>query len=256
MLKLLISSAVLTATTFAKEATVELLSAKDYVILAKTGISTVPDSVITGDIAVSPIAAAAMTGFDFSRDSEGQFSTSAQLVGKAYAADYFPPTPTKLTTAVSAMEAAYTDAAGRLCPDAARLDLGGGTLGGAFGGAENKLTPGVYRFGTDVSIALTIYIEGSGMNVGEGDTDIFVIQIAGNLIQAANTQVILTNGALPQNIFWQVAGHVQVDAGAHLEGNVLVKTDILFKTGASLAGRVLSQTACNLQMATITQPAN
>jgi hypothetical protein len=44
-----------------KELKVELLSAEDYVILAKSGISTVPDSVITGDIAVSPIAAEAMT---------------------------------------------------------------------------------------------------------------------------------------------------------------------------------------------------
>jgi hypothetical protein len=196
-----------------------------------------------------------MTGFDFSMDAGGEFATSAQLVGKAFAADYAAPVPTLLTTAVSAMEAAYTDAAGRLCPDAARLNLGGGTLGGAFGGAEFKLTPGVYRFGTDVSIALTIYFEGSGMNVGEGDTDIFIIQIAGNLIQAANTQVILTNGALPQNIFWQIAGAASIDAGAHLQGNLLVKTDILFKTGSSLDGRVLAQTACNLQMATITQPA-
>jgi hypothetical protein len=38
---------------------VQLETAADYAILAKTGISTVPNSVITGDIAVSPIAAAA-----------------------------------------------------------------------------------------------------------------------------------------------------------------------------------------------------
>ena len=49
------------AVTSGKELKVELLSAEDYVILAKSGISTVPDSVITGDIAVSPIAAEAMT---------------------------------------------------------------------------------------------------------------------------------------------------------------------------------------------------
>eukprot|EP00571_Detonula_confervacea_P013713 CAMPEP_0172297048 /NCGR_PEP_ID=MMETSP1058-20130122/222_1 /TAXON_ID=83371 /ORGANISM="Detonula confervacea, Strain CCMP 353" /LENGTH=71 /DNA_ID=CAMNT_0013006153 /DNA_START=72 /DNA_END=285 /DNA_ORIENTATION=- len=32
-------------------------TAGNYTILTKSGISTVPDSVITGDIAVSPIAA-------------------------------------------------------------------------------------------------------------------------------------------------------------------------------------------------------
>jgi hypothetical protein len=256
MLKLLISSVVLTATAFAKEATVELLSASNYVILAKTGISTVPDSVITGDIAVSPIAAAAMTGFSLTADATNEFSTSAQLTGKAFAANYHPPSPTLLTTAVSAMEAAYTDAAGRVNPNAARLNLGGGVLGGVFGGATDKLTPGVYTFGSDVTIAETIYFEGSGLGVDEGETDVFIIQITGNLEQVRETQVILTNGALPSNIFWQVAGQVIVGESAHLQGNVLVKTDALFKTGSSLDGRVLTQTACNLQMATITQPAN
>jgi hypothetical protein len=33
----------------------------------------------------------------------------------------------------------------------------------------------------------------------------------------------------------------------------LVKTDVVFVTGSSLNGRVLAQTACNLQMATITE---
>jgi hypothetical protein len=37
-----------------------------------------------------------------------------------------------------------------------------------------------------------------------------------------------------------------------MEGVLLVKTDVLFVTGSSLNGRVLAQTAVNLQMATIT----
>jgi hypothetical protein len=59
------------------------------VILTKTGVSTVPDSVITGDIGVSPIAATAMTGFGLIMDSGGEFSTSSQLhgTGKAFPSD-------------------------------------------------------------------------------------------------------------------------------------------------------------------------
>jgi hypothetical protein len=64
----------------------------------------------------------------------------------------------------------------------------------------------------------------------------------------------LTNGALAKNIFWQVAGYVNVGEGAHMEGILLVKTAVTFVTGSSLNGRVLAQTACVLQMATITQP--
>jgi hypothetical protein len=56
-----------------------------------------------------------------------------------------------------------------------------------------------------------------------------------------------------EKIFWQVAGNVAVGAGAHLEGILLVMAEVLFLTGSSLNGRVLAQTACNLQMAMITE---
>eukprot|EP00242_Pyramimonas_sp_CCMP2087_P013755 CAMPEP_0198202432 /NCGR_PEP_ID=MMETSP1445-20131203/5610_1 /TAXON_ID=36898 /ORGANISM="Pyramimonas sp., Strain CCMP2087" /LENGTH=266 /DNA_ID=CAMNT_0043873359 /DNA_START=151 /DNA_END=951 /DNA_ORIENTATION=- len=238
----------------AKRPKVELLSAGNYVILTKSGISTVPTSAITGNIAVSPIAGEAMTGFSTTLDAGGQFSTSSQLTGQAFAANYAIPTPASLTTAVSAMEAAYTNAAGRLNSDAARTNMNSGTLGGNFGGAAAPLTPGVYTFGSGVHIADTIYFQGTGPGQGQGDTDVFIIQSTGVLSQAANTRVELTGGALAKNIFWQIAGNVAVGAGAHLKGILLVKTDVLFTTGSSLNGRVLAQTACNLQMATITEP--
>jgi hypothetical protein len=230
------------------ESKVDLGTAENYAILTKTGISTVPDSVITGNIAVSPISADAMTGFNLIMDG-GTHSTSSQVVGggQAYAANYDEPTPTILTTAVSDMETAYTNAKGRPNPDAARINYGDGLLGGDFGGATTKLTPGVYTFGSDVLIQGEIFFEGSG-------TDVFIIQMTGNLVQAANINVILTGGALAENIFWQVAGYVEVGAGAHMEGILLVKTAVTFITGSSLNGRVLAQTACNLQVATITQP--
>jgi hypothetical protein len=231
----------------AAEPTVELGFAEDYAILTKAGISTVPTSVITGDIAVSPIAATAITGFSLIANPVGKYTTSAQLTGKVYAATYIEPTPALLTTAVSNMEAAYTDAAGRVNPDAARINLGGGTLGGVYGGAGHPLTPGVYTFGTSVIIGADIVFDGSA-------TDIFIIQMTGDLMQAAGIQATLTNGALAKNIFWQVAGEVVVGPGAHLEGVLLVQTSVLFQTGSSLNGRVLGQTRCDLQEAIITQP--
>jgi hypothetical protein len=53
----------------------------------------------------------------------------------------------------------------------------------------------------------------------------------------------------------QVSGNAVVGAGAHMEGILLVKTDVMFVTGSSLRGHILKQTACNLQMATITNAA-
>jgi hypothetical protein len=250
----LVLAAACNTATSAKEAKVELLTAGNYVILAKSGISTAPTSAITGDIAVSPIAATALTGFSLDADAGGEFSRSSQLVGKAFAANYAAPIPTHLTTAVGAMESAYADAMGRPNNDTARLNLGVGTLGGDFGGPTAKLTPGVYTFGSDVTIESNIYFHATGEGEGGTATDVFIIQMTGDLVQVANTQVILSGGALAKNIFWQVEGHVEVGAGAHMEGVILANTAVLFKTGSSLNGRALTQTACNLQVATITGP--
>jgi hypothetical protein len=142
------------------------------------------------------------------------------------------------------MEAAYTDAAGRPNADTARINPYAGEIGG------EELTAGVYTFGTDITISDT---ETPATFKGSA-TDIFIIQTTGSIVQAANTNVVLADGALAKNIFWQVAGEVNVGAGAHLEGILLVKTAVTFVTGSSLNGRVLSQTACNVQMATITEP--
>ena len=106
------------------------------------------------------------------------------------------------------------------------------------------MTPGVYTFTTGVNISTDVTFQG-------GADDIFIIQTTGVLMLAANMNVIL-DGAQAKNIFWQVAGNVKVRAGATMKGILLVKTDVTFITGSTLNGRVLAQTACVLQMATIT----
>jgi hypothetical protein len=247
-----VTSALVSDTTTPEE--VGLGKAKDYVILAKAGISTVPASVITGDIAVSPIAATALTGFSLTADSTNVFSTSAQLGGnKAFAADYAVPTPAYLTTAVSNMEEAYTNAAGRDIVDAAKTNYGffdgsATVIGGAFGGAGDHLPAGVYTFDTDLNIGGDIHFTGS-------DSDIFIIRVAGNLEQVGGAQVQLVGGAKAKNIFWQVAGYVKLGPSAHMEGIVLAATYVLFETGASIDGRIFAQTYVALQVATVTNPA-
>jgi len=91
---------------------------------------------------------------------------------------------------------------------------------------------------------------------GKGDTSaVFIIQVAGNILIDANLMVKLRKGASAKNIFWQVSGNVKVMSEAHMEGNILCKTDVTFITGSSLNGRILAQTAAVLQKATITKPA-
>lgn len=219
---------------------VDLGLAGNYAILAKSGISTVPSSVVTGDMGVSPIDSTAVTGFSLVLDSTGTFSTSSQVVGKVYAPDYMDPTPSNLTTAVSNMEAAFTDAAGRTIPDFA--ELGTGDIGGM------TLAPGLYKWSTGVSIPTSVTLNG-------GANDVWIFQIAQGITQASATQVILTGGALAKNIFWQAAGVVSLGTTAHMEGIVLSQTSITLATGATVNGRLLAQTAVTLDSSTVTQPA-
>jgi hypothetical protein len=221
-------------------ALVGLGTAGNYAALAKTAISTVPSSVVTGDIAVSPAAATFLTGFSLAADATNVFSTSPQVVGKAFAADYAVPTPSNLTTAVSNMEAAYTDAAGRPTPDF--LELGTGNIGG------KTLVPGLYKWTSTVTIPADVVLTG-------GANDVWIFQTSGDLTMDAAKHVTLSGGAQAKNIFWQVAGKATFGAGSHFEGVVLAKTDVTLVTGATMNGRALSQTQVVLEKATLSQPA-
>ena len=221
-------------------AAVPLGTAGTYTILAKTGVSTVPPSSVTGNVGVSPAAATYLTGFSLVADPTNVFATSPQIVGKSYAANYAVPTPSNLTTAVSNMESAYTNAAGRPTPNF--LNLGTGNIGG------KTLVPGLYKWAGTVTMPADVTLSG-------GPTDVWILQVAGDLSMSASKRITLSGGAQAKNVFWQVAGRTTIGAGAHFEGVLLCKTDVTLQTGATMNGRVLSQTQVALQQATVTQPA-
>ena len=213
---------------------VNLGSARSFAILSKSGITDVYRSAIVGDVGTSPITGAAL------------LLTCGEVSGAIYTVDAAGPLPcavtdaTFLTSAVGDMGFAYDDAAGRLSPNF--TELGAGEIGGL------TLAPGLYKWGTPVSIATDVTLAG-------GPNDVWIFQIAGTLTQASGKKVILTGGAQAKNIFWQVADVVAIGTTAHFEGVVLAKTMIAVKTGASVNGRLLAQTAVTLQMNAVTQPA-
>jgi hypothetical protein len=89
------------------------------------------------------------------------------------------------------MQIAYADAAGRKNPRA--IELGGGNIGGKV------LLPGLYKWSSNVIIPANVTLSGS-------ENAVWIFQIAGNLNIWSGKKVILSGGALPKNIFWQVAG--------------------------------------------------
>ncbi len=226
-----------TGGTIATLSAVDLGTSAKYVILAKTAITNISTSVITGDIGLSPAATSYITGLALT-DATG-YATSAQITGKAYAADMADPTPMALTTAVENMITAYNDAAGRPSPDF--LELATGNIGG------KTLSPGLYKWTNTVTIPTALTISGSA-------DDIWIFQIAGDLNMSSAVIVTLEGGAQAKNIIWQVAGEATFGTTSHFEGVVLSMTGITLQTGATMNGRALAQTAVILDASTVSQP--
>ena len=217
------------------DAPVFLGTAANYAAFAYAGVTNSGPSSVTGDLGVSPAASTSITGFALVLDGSGQFSTSSQVVGKVYAPDYAVPTPAKVAQGQADVLTAYNDAAGRT---PGTTNLNGGILGG------QTLTPGVYKWTTGVTIDGPLTFNGAG---------IYILQVAGTLELAVDTDIVLEAGALPQNIFWAVAGAVTLHAGSDFSGELLAATSIAVQAGASVTGRLLSQTGVTLIQDTIVQ---
>jgi uncharacterized protein YjdB len=225
----------LTVTPALGPAAVILGGAGNFAILAKTGVTNVPTSAVTGNIGSSPISGA-FIGI-----------TCSEVNGIIYAVDAAGPAcavadPVLLTAAVSDLETAYTDAAGRPAGVGPFLNVGAGTV------ANQTLVAGTYTWGTNVTIPTNLTLVG-------GPNDVWIFQVTGKLNISPNMRVILSGGAQAKNIFWQVTGAVTLDTNSHFEGTILAQTNIAMLTGASLNGRTLSQTATTLQQNTVVKPA-
>ena len=220
--------------------TIDLGVAGNFAILSASGITDVYPSAITGDVGTSPITGAAL------------LLACDEVTGNIYTVDAAGPackttSSSMLTTAIGDMGAAYDQAAGVNNPD--YLDLGAGLIGGM------TLSPGVYKWTSSVLIASDIYLQGTvaGSLLG---TDRWLFQVDGNLDQSSAVQVHLSVGAVPEKIVWQVAGTATLGTTSHSEGVFLGKTGIDLRTGSSVNGRLLAQTAVTLQMNTVVEPAN
>jgi hypothetical protein len=205
-----------------------------FAILTKAGITDVPASSITGDVGTSPITGAA------------DLLTCTEVKGTVYSVNAAGPDPCSvkdpsiLTTAILNMETAYNEAAGRKDPDFSELkrgDIGGLTL-----------KPGLYKWSSNVLIASDITLSG-------GPNDVWIFQISDNLTLDNAVAIRRSGGAQIKNIVWQVAGLATLGTTSHFEGVLLSKTLIALKTGATVNGRLLSQTAVTLEKNKITTPA-
>jgi hypothetical protein len=191
---------------------VALGSAANFAVLAGSGITvagTAGSTRITGDIGTAPTATIA--GFE-----------NVLLAGVNHAGD------ATTLAAQTDLATAYADAAGRTGATtfAAIHDLAplAATLG-----------PGVYNDPT--SFAITGILT---LNAGGNADAVWIFQAGSTLITATNSQVVLTNGARAENVFWQVGSSATLGTSSLFAGSILAHDSITLETGASVDGRLLA----------------
>jgi len=201
---------------------VNLGSTAGFAILAGAAITTTGGGIINGDVGASPISGSAIG------------IPAAQVNGTIYTVDASGPAgsvmdPDLLNTAMGDLTIAFNDAAGRSpTPTGPFLDPGAGNMGGL------TLVPGLYKFTSSA------FITGSDLTLAGGPDDVWIFQIASELIVGSAIHVVLSGGARARNIFWQVGTSATIGTFAVFKGTILADQAITMNTSSTMDGRALA----------------
>lgn len=103
-----------------------------------------------------------------------------------------------------------------------------------FGG-QLVLTPNTYVLNGATTLTDTIFLN------AQGNADaVFIIKIYGALNAITNSQVVLINEALPQNVYWVVNGAVDITDYSVFNGTIISQGALSLYTGVIINGRALT----------------
>lgn len=196
---------------------VDLGAAATYSVLAATRVTNVGFTTMSGDLGVSP--ATSVIGFP-----PGTFG------GALHAGD------PAAATAQQRLLAALDEASSRAPHTEIAGDLGG-----------KVFHAGVHHQSAALALTGTVTLDGEG---DPGAVFIFLGDAA--LDTAAASNVSLTNGAQPHNVFWVVAGAIGTGASSSMSGALLARGAITLGAGSALTGQALSRNAVTLAGNTLT----
>lgn len=94
--------------------------------------------------------------------------------------------------------------------------------------------PGVYHVTGDATLANAGVLELSGVGI-------YVFNIDSTLTVGNNASVVLTNGANPANVYWNVGSTVALQADSAFRGNIFSAGGATVSSAATLVGKLLSQ---------------
>jgi hypothetical protein len=104
----------------------------------------------------------------------------------------------------------------------------------AYGSGET-LIPGIYYIGAAGSIAGTLTLDAQN-----NPNDKFILKFVGAFTAGAGSTVVLTNGALPNNVYWIVGGAFSLAAQTNFTGTIIADGAISVGVGAQLNCKLLS----------------
>jgi hypothetical protein len=186
-------------------------SASNFAVLGGTTVTNTGATVIIGDLGVSSPGVACTGIVGCTTTGLGTVSGTIH-VGDPAANDAHADAAT-----------AYGALVGATCTtnEPAVADIGGQTL-----------TPGVYCFPSSAAITGTLTLDGDG---------VYIFKIGSTLVTAAaNSEVVLTNGATANNVFWAVGSSATLGTDSVLKGTVIAYTSITSTAGATVDGRLLA----------------
>ncbi|MCW2848710.1 MAG: hypothetical protein JWR90_2684 [Marmoricola sp.] len=147
------------------------------------------------------------------------------------------------STAKDNLTAAYVNAAGQTPRNASDEELGGETL-----------LAGVYNRAADMALTGALTLDG-GKTDGTTSDSIWVFQAGAALTVANASSIVLTGGANPCNVYWQVGSSATLGTTVTFVGTIMALTTITMNDGTTLAGRALARNgAVNLHRNVITSP--
>jgi LruC domain-containing protein len=192
-------------------------AAGSFAVLAATTITNTGNTVITGDIGVSP--GTAITGFPPGVYTGSRYSAVASNAGPAQAA---------------ALLAYNSLIATSNLPGATNLT--GAELGQTAG--ATTLTPGIYNFSSSAGITGTLTLNDQG-----NPNALFIFKMGSTLTTASYSEVVMSSGGKGVNVFWLCGSSATIGTYTKMLGNVMAVASITMTTGATNTGRLIALNA-------------
>jgi type VI secretion system secreted protein VgrG len=206
---LLTAAACLSLPSLARaQSSVYLGSASTFAVLAGSTVTNTGNTIIYGDIGVSP--GASVSGFPSGVDNNGTIYAGGSTAAQAE------------TDAATAYDFLLGEATGS-------TDLSGQDLG------TLTLTPGVYQFSAAAQLTGTLVLNGEGNPNAQFD-----FLIGTTLTTATGSQVNFLDGGQAANVFWQVGTSATLGTSTDFSGTILANTSITDNGTSTVAGRLLA----------------